>query len=202
MCLPVSSGMDAWSEWRSFLKLMFPNCNTADTTFNRPDKQTEEVSVFFSAPGHKMMHLYMLRQIHSLHGLWGPLWSLWHNDVIYPCLLGFTWTHMRASTCSLKFVTLLSVQYIQPNTDPRFSMTGPLGTYVWAERVCNAQWPWKYGQLFTVTWWSVWHEVIGRKVYCVIHWHVCIMYIQEINKTGEETSNNSSKAPLDVTGNL
>lgn len=23
--VPVSSGMDAWSEWRSFLKVMFPN---------------------------------------------------------------------------------------------------------------------------------------------------------------------------------
>lgn len=29
--------MDAWSEWRSFLKVMLPSWSTADTTFSRPD---------------------------------------------------------------------------------------------------------------------------------------------------------------------
>lgn len=37
--LPVSSGMEAWSECRSFLKVMFPNWSTADTTFRKPVTQ-------------------------------------------------------------------------------------------------------------------------------------------------------------------
>lgn len=32
--LPVLSGMEAWSVFLSFLNTMFPNCSTADTTFN------------------------------------------------------------------------------------------------------------------------------------------------------------------------
>lgn len=33
-CLPVLSGMEAWSVFLSFLKMMFPNWSTEDTTFN------------------------------------------------------------------------------------------------------------------------------------------------------------------------
>lgn len=70
MCVPVSSGMEAWSEWRSFLKVMFPNCSTADTTFNRPDEQTEQVTVSHSSQvdsqNVKPFILFYIRECHSV----------------------------------------------------------------------------------------------------------------------------------------
>ena len=39
---PVFSGMDAWSVFLSFLNDMFPNCKTADTTFNIPGDRERE----------------------------------------------------------------------------------------------------------------------------------------------------------------
>ena len=42
MASPVFSGMEAWSVFLSFLNDMFPNCKTADTTFNIPGERERE----------------------------------------------------------------------------------------------------------------------------------------------------------------
>lgn len=46
--VPVSSGMEAWSELRSFLKLMLPSWRTADTVFRRPDGEQDHQSQYIS----------------------------------------------------------------------------------------------------------------------------------------------------------
>lgn len=48
-CLPVFSGMEAWSLFLSFLKIMLPNCSTAETTFNMPGK--DRITLYKSSGG-------------------------------------------------------------------------------------------------------------------------------------------------------
>ena len=62
--VPVLSGMEAWSVWRSFLKLMFPSWRTEDTTFSMPAEEhntggKNHVNTVTSVQPSKLCHLYI-----------------------------------------------------------------------------------------------------------------------------------------------
>lgn len=75
------SGMEAWSVFLSFLKRIFPNCSTADTTFNMPGEEKETLgsqpeggATLKTQPWDcKLTDNLVVGEAHDVHGFHGLL---------------------------------------------------------------------------------------------------------------------------------